>query len=255
MLNRFRDFVKRLELPQETGEDLVYRIVDDNFNTVEVTAAQYSLWRIQNDVTQRAIVGQDTVEDVTIRTTFSIMPEHRSYRPFGTSAYALPMYDPLLEYSQRYDTWREAESGHRDTLERIRRKAAETQADKEIAQYFTGTAAEVREAISEHLLNLFSVAPGPDNSALVRTPMLRADGTSVEVAVTADDGEFSLTEIGDVEQYAGTVMPASFLESLQVVLEDGTLSCKVGDSRQISRAVVALAQAIAARSHISRTTA
>ena len=61
MLNRFRDFVKRLELPQGEERGIVYRIIDDEFNTLEVTAAQYGIWRMQNDVTKRAVVGQDMV--------------------------------------------------------------------------------------------------------------------------------------------------------------------------------------------------
>ena len=40
MLNRFRDLVKRLELPDDEL-DTVYRIIDNNYQTVEVTAAQY----------------------------------------------------------------------------------------------------------------------------------------------------------------------------------------------------------------------
>ena len=93
MLNRFRDFVKRLELPQE--DDVVYRIIDDNSNAVEVTQAQYAMWRMQHDVTKRAVVGEDTVENVMVRTTFSIMPEHRGYKPFGTSAFEIAFFDPL----------------------------------------------------------------------------------------------------------------------------------------------------------------
>ena len=36
MLNRFRDLVKRLELPDDE-RDIVYRIIDNNYQTVEVT--------------------------------------------------------------------------------------------------------------------------------------------------------------------------------------------------------------------------
>ena len=84
---------------------------------VEVTAAQYGIWSLQNYVTKSAIVGQDTVEGVMLRTTFSIMPESRGYKPFGTSAYEVSSFEPLIQYSQRYDTWQEAEQGHRNTLE------------------------------------------------------------------------------------------------------------------------------------------
>ena len=111
MLNRFRDFVKRLELPQEEEGEVVYRIIDDDLNAVEVTAAQYGIWRLQHDVTKRAIVGQDSVESVMVRTTFSIMPENRGYKPFGTSAYEVSTFEPLTQYTQRYDTWQEAEQG------------------------------------------------------------------------------------------------------------------------------------------------
>ena len=110
MLNRFRDLVKRLELPDDE-RDIVYRIIDNNYQTVEVTAAQYGNWRMQNDVVQKAIVGQDTVENVRVSTRFSIMPENRNYKPFGTSAFDMTSLDSLIgytRYTRRYDTWNDA---------------------------------------------------------------------------------------------------------------------------------------------------
>ena len=56
-----------------------------------------------------SVKGQDTVEDVMVRTTLWIMPEHRSYKPFGTSEYEMPHYDPLVQFSQRHGSWAEAE--------------------------------------------------------------------------------------------------------------------------------------------------
>ena len=61
MLNRFRNMVKRLELTEEE-RDVVHRIIDGNFNTVEMSPAQYAIWSMQNDVTQKAIVGQDSMK-------------------------------------------------------------------------------------------------------------------------------------------------------------------------------------------------
>ena len=38
-----------------------------------------------------------------------VMPESKGYKPFGTSATHIALFEPLTEYSQRYDTWEEAE--------------------------------------------------------------------------------------------------------------------------------------------------
>ena len=241
MLNRFRDFVKRLELPEQ--EEVVYRIIDNNFNTVEVTAAQYAIWRTQNDVTRRAVVGQDTVEDVMVRTTFSIMPENRAYKPYGTSAYALPLYDPLLEYFRRYDTWSEAENGHRDTLELIRHKADEARADEEISRAFAGTAAEIRETLSVQLPDLFSVRR-TDDLAVIRTPLLRLDGSPVEVAVATAGSGYELTEFGSAQSPPEILQDGALLEALGVTKVDGVLTCTVDDVSQLSRGLLRLAQAI-----------
>ncbi len=241
MLNRFRDFVKRLELPQE--EEVVYRIIDNNLNTLEVTAAQYAIWRTRNDVTRRAVVGQDTVEDVMVRTTFSIMPENRAYKPYGTSAYALPLYDPLLEYFQRYDTWTEAENGHRDILELISHKADEARADEEISQAFAGTAAEVRETLSAQLPDLFSVRR-TDDLAVIRTPLLRPDGSPVEVAVGTAGSGYELTEYGSAQSGPETLRGSALLEALGVATVDGLLICTIDDVGQLSDGLLRVAQAI-----------
>ena len=246
MLNRFRDFVKRLELPQEEleQEEVVYRIIDADLNTQEVTPAQYAIWRTQNDVTRRAVVGQDTVENVMVRTTFSIMPENRTYKPYGTSAYALPLFDPLLEYFQRYDTREQAEAGHRNALDRIRSKAAEAQAEEEISRAFSGTAAEVRETISAQLPNLFSVRR-TDQEAVIRTPLLRPDGSFVEVAVASMESGFELTEFGSPTPRPGTATENTLLQALGVSVIDGALACSVDDSSELTQGIVRLAQAVA----------
>ena len=57
MLERFRTFVKRLELPSDQ-DDLVYRIIDRERNAIEVTPSEYGNWRLRNDVTKLAVVGQ-----------------------------------------------------------------------------------------------------------------------------------------------------------------------------------------------------
>ena len=205
MLNRFRDIVKRLELPQEEDaqQEVVYRIIDSDNHTVEVTPAQYAIWRTRNDATRRAVVGHDTVEDVMVRTTFSIMPENRAYKPYGTSAYSLPLYDPLLEYFHRYDTWEQARNGHRNVLDQIRRKAAQARADAETSRAFAGTAAEVEETISVQLPALFSVRRAGD-VAVARTPLLRPDGSAIEVAVTTVGNCYELTEYGSKQPTAET---------------------------------------------------
>ena len=259
MLNRFRDFVKRLELPQEEDGDLVYRIIDNDLNAVEVTAAQYGIWRMQNDVAQRAVVGQGTVDNVVVRTTFSIMPEHREYKPFGTAAYDLPLYDPLTKYSQRYDTWAEAERGHRDILQRISRDSAAALAAEIKAESLAGTAGEVRLAISAGLPALFQVSVRSENEVTIQTPLLRADGTPVELRVLADDSGFVLT--GDGGTSAGNFAPmpgearagqvGRLFTALDVSVESEVLVCRARDASQLAQTIVRLAQAIACLSLMS----
>ncbi len=241
MLNRFRDFVKRLELPQE--EEVVYRIIDNDLNTIEVTAAQYAIWRTQNDVTRRAVVGQDIVEEAMVRTTFSIMPENRAYKPYGTSVYALPLYDPQLEYFQRYDTWAEAENGHRHTLELIRQKADEARADEEISRAFAGTAADVRETLSSQLPDLFSVRR-TDDLAVIHTPLTRPDGSEIEVAVATIENGFELSEYGLAQSRLETLQDGALLEALGGTSGDGQLTCRVDDVSQLSLGLLRLLQAI-----------
>ena len=250
MLNRFRNLARRLELPQE-HDHVVYRIIDEHLNTVEVTTAQYALWRVNNDVTKRAIVGQDTVENVIVRTTFSVMPENRSSRPFGTSAFGLPFYEPLLEYSQRYDSWQEAERGHRQTLDRIRWVAAQAQADVEIAQAFAGTASDVREAITAQLPELFSVTRS-DNVALVRTPLLMADGTPIGLQVMNEDSGFLIAEVEPFKaETSGGFPPGDLLERFGVGIVDGQMTVRAGTPSGLASAILALSQAISCASFLS----
>ena len=252
MLNRFRDLVKRLELPEDEG-DVVYRIIDDNFNTVEVSAAQYTNWRMQNDVTQMAIVGQDTVENIMVRTTFSIMPEDRSYKPFGTSAYEISSLDPRLEYSHRYDNWREAEQGHRNTLAQIRRDSAIARAAEQKAKDLAGAAGEVRLAISADLPAMFQITHRSESDVGVATPFLRADGTSIELTVSAGAAGFTLTSA--VEALPDDVHPPlgkprveqveRLCKSLGVSVDGGLLVRKADDASELGRAIVNLTQAAA----------
>jgi hypothetical protein len=250
MLNRFRDFVKRLELPQD---EVVHRIIDDDLNTVEVTAAQYALWRMNNDVAMRAIVGQDTIENVMVRTTFSIMPENRSYKPFGTSAYEMPLYDPLTEYSQRYDTWNEAEQGHRNTLERIRRDNATARAAERRVESLAGTAGEARLAITADLPAMFQVNVHSESEVTILTPLARADGTLVELAVSAGESGFTLADasrptLGDsgatLQGLEGRQVER-MTKALGVSVESGALVFKADDASELGRAIIGLAQAVA----------
>ena len=250
MLNRFRDLVKRLELPQE---EVVYRIIDEEFNAVEVTAAQYGIWRMQNDVTKRAVVGQDTIGNVMVRTTFTIMPENRGYKPFGSSAYEMPQYDPLTQYSQRYDTWREAEQGHRGTLERIRRDNATARTSERRAEALAGTAGEVRLAITADLPAMFHVNVLSESEVTILTPLARADGTLVELSVSAGEHGFTLADasrptLGDsgatLERLEGRQVER-MTKALGVSVESGALVFKADDASELGRAIIGLAQAVA----------
>ena len=261
MLDRFRDLLRRLELPQDVDGDLVYRIIDDDLNAVEVTAAQYAMWRMQNDVTKRAIVADDTVEEVKVRTTFSIMPENKGYKPFGTSAYALPLYDPLIAYSQRYDTWREAEQGHRHTLERVRRDAAVARLGTEKADALAGTSGEVHLAISADLPAMFQVNVLSENEVSVQTPLLMADGTRVELTISEEGKGYDLTgpagvSPGDTDLIVIEVRVEQVEElckSLGVSEESGKLVCRANDASEIGSAILRLAQAVACFSYLTRS--
>ena len=240
MLNRFRDFVKRLELPQEE-DDVVYRVIDDDRNAVEVTAAQYGIWRLQHDVTKRAIVGQDTVEGVMVRTTFSIMPENRGYKPFGTSAYEVDTFDPLPQYSQRYDTWRQAEQGHRSTLEQVRRHLATAMATERRAEALSGAAGAVRLAVSAGIPALFHVSGLADEQVIVETPLIRSGGTHVMVTVSEEGEGLKL------RGYAGPgVLGAGELcRMLGLAAENDSVTCVVVDEAELPSGILRVAQAVA----------
>ena len=259
MLNRFRDFVKRLELTEE-DEDVIYRILDGDLNAVEVTPSQYARWRMQNDVADRAVVGQDTIGNVRVRTTFSIMPENRGYKPFGTSAFDMASLDPLVEYSRRYDTWAEAQHGHRDTLDHVRSEIARARAAEKKVEALSGVAGEVRLAISADLPALFRVDVRSEGEVDVETPLLRADGTSIQLSVVATGAGFSLRAPVE-EEPSNSALTLSQLRSEQVegicgamgvALEDGTLTCNLQDSSQLGHAIVRLSQALACLTYVAR---
>ena len=241
MLNRFRDFVKRLELPQGEEADVVYRIIDDDLIAVEVTAAQYGIWRLQNDVTERAIVGQDTIESVMVRTTFSIMPEHRGYMPFGTSAYEISTFEPLPQYSQRYDTWEQAERGHRSTLEHIRRDHATALATERRVEELSGTAGAVRLAVSAGISAMFEVRVHSDDYVDVQTPLIHPDGTFVMVSVSEVSDGFRLSG------YAGSGLSGAgeLCGKLGLAIEGDSVTCDVADEADLPRGIIRVAQAVA----------
>ena len=243
MLERFRNFAKRLELPedQRSSITLVYRIIDDDHNAVEVSPAEYGRWRMQHDVTHRAVVGEDTVENVMVRTTFSIMPESRGYKPFGTSAYTVLYFDPLLQYSQRYDTWQEADQGHRNTLERIRRDFAAARAVDETAEALAGTAGEVRIAVSEGIPMLFQVHVHSDEEITVHTPLRRPNGSTIDVAITVDGDLFKLSSSASPGAPGGNALS----DALRVSVENGMVSSTVQGEDELPRAILRVAQAAA----------
>ncbi len=257
MLDRFRDLVKRLELPQE--DDVVYRIIDDERNAVEVTQSQFTRWRLQNDVTQRAIVGEDTIEAVRVRTTFSIMPENRNYKPFGTSAFDTSSLDPLMQYSRRYDTWEEAEDGHRQIMEQIRQDAARARAAEERADALAGVAGEVRLALSADLPSLFQVDKRSESEVSVITPLSRADGSTITLTVMASGTGFELYAPIEVTPYSSILtlgrlrseQIARVCETLGVSLEEGHLTCIIEDVSNIGRAIMRVAEAVVCTTYIA----
>lgn len=247
MLDRIRGFVKQLELPQEEQEDVVYRIIDDNRNAIEVTATQYARWRVQHDVARRAVVGQDTVGSVMVRTTFSIMPESRGYKPFGTAGFLLPDYDPIAQYSQRYDTWLQADLGHRETVRLITRELEETPDWSSEADNRAEETEVVLYSVSTGLPALFVVEPNPDSGTIIRTPWLLPDGSHIEVLIKGEGEGYLLTgpstalnPVGD--STAQRVM--DWCETLSVSYADGVLAVGVGDALQLSHAIASLTQAI-----------
>ena len=239
MLDRFRDLVKRLELPQEDA--VVYRIIDDELNAVEVTQSQYTRWRLQHDVARRAVVGQDIVDDVMVRTTFSIMPENRGYKPFGTSAYGMTLYDALPQYSQRYDTWREAEAGHRQMVERIRHDNVKARTADDKAQALSGTAGAVRLAVTEGLPALFMVHVHSDDEVTVHTPMRRMDGAPINVAVSVADSGFRVS----ASINAKAPVASALLTALDVKEEEGSVTYEVDGEEHLPQGIIRVAQAVA----------
>lgn len=252
MLERIRGFVKQLELPQDEDETVVYRIIDGARNAVEVSAAQYATWRLRNDVAKLAVVGQDNVGDFLVRTTFSVMPENRSYKPFGTSAYKIPDFDPATAYSRRYDTWREAELGHHETVELLRQEqeVADSEAEKQ------NKAIEiVRRAFALGLPGLFQVEAAHEYGVLVRTPWVLLDGSAVDLIVVEADGGFSLSGTGPAvsgmeerrQQQIGEVCG-----TLGVTPVDGNLIIKAENAGQMLESITLLMQAVISVDAISR---
>ena len=244
MLERIRGFVKQLELPQDEDEAVVYRIIDGARNAVEVSAAQYATWRLQNDVAKLAVVGQDKVGDFLVRTTFSGMTENRSYKPFGTSAYKMPDFDPATSYSRRYDTWREAELGHHEAVELLRQEqdVAASEAERQ------NRAIEiVRRAFALDIPGLFQVEAAHEYGVLVRTPWFLLDGTPVHLIVVETEGGFSLSTSGpsmsgmedrqrqQVREVCGV---------LHVTPIDGNLAIKAANAGQLLEAITLLIQAV-----------
>ena len=257
MLNRMRDLVKRLELPQEPDEqDVVYRIIDEEQNAVEVTAAQYTRWRLLNDVSQLAIVGRDVIRDVRVYTTFSIMPEDRGYKPFGTSAVNLSTLEPLSMYGQRYDTWQQAEVGHRQVVERIRRDFAAVSgtAPDDPAPSFVVLA--VSQSLDEALASAFQVRAASDSLATISTPLLMSDGSHIDVDVAQVDDGFALSfpsegsELSweDLAERLDSGRSADLCRLFGVTASPNGLSCSAAAPEQLGVAVVNLAQAVATAS-------
>ena len=252
MLDRIRGFVKQLELPQEDEGEVVYRIIDRGRNAVEVSAAQYAAWRVRNDVANLAVVGQDNVGDFLVKTTFSIMPENRSYKPFGTSAYVMPDFDPVTTYSRRYDTWREAELGHNETVELLRQEqeVPETEAERHNREVEI-----VRRAFAAGLPGLFQVEVAPGNGALVRAPWNLPDGSAVELIVVEDGEGFSVygpgAEIPETEELRrGQVNDVC--RTLGVSLADGALCKNADNAGQLLESIAVLSQAVVCVAAIAR---
>ena len=255
MLDRIRGMVQRLELPQEEQEDVIYRILDDDGKVVEVSPAQYGRWRVQHDVARLAVVEEDTVGNILVKTTFSIMPENRSYKPFGTSAFALPDFDPLVEYSTRYDTRKEAEEGHRGIQDRIRKDLARALRVDEKLEDLSRTAGQVRLAISADLPALFEVShQSEDDESLsdevtVKTPLLSADGTPIVLTVSRSGSGFVLTgDVGASDGPRGTERLEPVCRLLGLTVESERLVASAEDVSQLGEAMIKLAQGLACAS-------
>ena len=247
MLDRIRGFVKHLELPQGEDEDIVYRIIDNERNAIEVTASQYAIWRVQYDVAKIAVVGQDTVGNVLVRTTFSIMPESRSYKPFGTHAFLLPDFDPVIQYNQRYDTWLQADLGHRETVRLLTRETEEAPDRNEDEDSRAEETEVVMYAVASGLPGLFVVEASPEAGTIIRTPWVLPDGTHPEMFVEKEGDGFRISgscisrdggENRDVQRVN------ELCAELGVSYEDGSLSASAVDVLELPHAITALAQAI-----------
>lgn len=252
MLDRIRGFVKQLELPQDDEGSVVYRIIDANRNAIEVTPAQYATWRVRHDVAKLAVVGQDNIGDFLVKTTFSIMPENRSYKPFGTSAYMMPDYDPATSYSRRYDTWREAELGHYETVELLRQEqeVPDSEAGKQNKEVEL-----VRRAFASGLPGLFQVEAGTGSGALVRTPWNLPDGSAVELIVVEDGQGFVLTWFGSaILETEGLQLRQvdAVCETLRVSLVNGSLTKRAENAGELLEAITILTQAVVCVAAISR---
>ena len=252
MLDRIRGFVKQLELPQDEEGEVVYRIIDSSRNAVEVSAAQYAGWRVRNDVAKLAVVGQDKVGEFLVKTTFSIMPENRSYKPFGTSAYMIPDFDPVTSYSRRYDTWREAELGHYETVELLRQEqeVPESESGKQNKEVEV-----VRRAFASGLPGLFQVEVAPGGGALVRAPWNLPDGSAVELIIVEDGEGYSLFGPGAIFSESEALrhrQVSNICDSLGVSLMDGVLNKKAENAGELLEAVTLLTQAVVCMAAISR---
>ena len=256
MMKQFRSLVKRLELQPQESSTVVYRIIDRQRNIVEVSPSEYAIWRMQNDVARQSVVGQDTVGEVMVRTTFSIMPEDRTYKPFGTAAFELPMCDPLPEHSRRYDTWQEAEQGHRETVELIRKEIEEGRAHlNHVSATDSAESQDVRHAIQSGLPGLFEVIPR-GGGIVLQTPFLLPGGSTVNLLVAREEDGFSLSALehaapADSSGKAGSLVD-ELCDHLGVSHSDGHITAWVEEPSQLPRAAVALAQAIVCSSYMAR---
>ncbi len=246
MLDRIRGLVRQLELPQEDEdeEDIVYRIIDDNRNAVEVGPSQYAMWRVSHDLAKLAVVGQDSIGDFLVRTTFSIMPENRSYKPFGTSAFKMPDFDPATTYSRRYDTWREAELGHHETVELLRQEQEVPESDAEKQNKVIEIA---RRAFASGLPSLFQVETTHEYGALVRTPWVLLDGSPVDIIVVEVEGSFLVNGAGPAVSDMGELRQQQIrdvCETLGVTLVDGNLVIGAENAGELLQAIILLTQAV-----------
>lgn len=252
MLDRIRGLVKQLELPREEEADIVYRVIDDDRNAVEVGPAQYAMWRMTHDVAKLAVVGQDNIGDFLVRTTFAIMPENRSYKPFGTSAFRIPDFDPATTYSRRYDTWHEAELGHYETVELLRQEQEVPESDTAKQNKVVEIA---RRGFASSLPNLFQVGAAHEYGALVQTPWVLLDGSAVDLIVVEAEGSFlvngagpAVSEMEDLRQQ----QIRNVCETLDVTLVDGNLVIKAENAGDLLDAILLLTQAVISVDAISR---